>query len=89
VESTFKNGFGVYDMHGLVWEWVYDFNSVITGDDSRSSGALNRQLYCAAGSQNAVNKEDYASFMRFAFRESLKANYTVANLGFRCAMDIK
>lgn len=89
VESTFKNDFGVYDMHGLVWEWVYDFNSIITGGDSRAAGALNQQFYCAAGSQNAVNKEDYASFMRFAFRESLKANYTVANLGFRCAMDAK
>ncbi|MGH2642570.1 MAG: formylglycine-generating enzyme family protein [Chitinophagaceae bacterium] len=89
VESTFKNGYGVYDMHGLVWEWVYDFNSIITGSDSRSGGALDKQFYCAAGSQNVVNKEDYASFMRFAFRESLKANYTVANLGFRCVMDVK
>lgn len=89
VESTFKNGYGVYDMAGLVWEWVYDFNSIITGGDSRSGGDLDKQFYCAAGSQNAVNKEDYASFMRFAFRESLRANYTVANLGFRCAMDIK
>lgn len=88
VESTFKNGFGVYDMHGLIWEWVYDFNSIITGGDSRSAGALDKQFYCAAGSLNAVNKEDYASFMRFAFRESLKANYTVANLGFRCATDV-
>lgn len=89
VESTFRNKLGVYDMLGLVWEWVYDFNSVITGGDSRSGGTLDKGLFCAAGSQNAVNKEDYASFMRFAFRESLKASYTVRNLGFRCAMDIK
>lgn len=89
VESTFKNKFGVYDMLGLVWEWVYDFNSVITGGDSRAGGTLDKGLFCAAGSQNAVNKEDYASFMRFAFRESLKAAYTVRNLGFRCALDVK
>jgi formylglycine-generating enzyme required for sulfatase activity len=50
---------------------------------------LNKNLYCAAGSLKAVDKEDYASFMRFAFRESLKAAYTVRNLGFRCAMDIE
>lgn len=89
VESAFKNKLGVYDMLGLIWEWVYDFNSVITGSDSRSQGTLGKGLFCAAGSQNAVNKEDYASFMRFAFRESLKAGYTVRNLGFRCAMDVK
>lgn len=89
VQSTFKNKFGLYDMHGLIWEWVYDFNGIITGGDSRSGGELNKQFYCAAGSLNAVDKEDYASFMRFAFRESLKASYTVRNLGFRCAIDVE
>jgi len=87
VESTFKNIYGVYDLHGLVWEWVYDFNSIITGGDSRAGGTLDPNFFCAAGSLNAVNKEDYASFMRFAFRESLKANYTIRNLGFRCVKD--
>lgn len=89
VESAFKNKLGVYDMLGLIWEWVYDFNSVIAGSDSRSQGTLEKGLFCAAASQNAVNKEDYASFMRFAFRESLEADYTIRNLGFRCAMDAK
>lgn len=80
VRSTYCNQFGVYDMHGLVWEWVYDFNSVLP------SGTGNN-LLCAAGSQLSSDKENYAAFMRFQFRESLKGNYTVANLGFRCAKD--
>lgn len=85
--SASKNKFNVFDMHGLIWEWVYDFNSVIMNDDSRSS-SVNQNLFCASGAASAVNKENYAAFMRFAFRGSLKAKYTTSNLGFRCAADV-
>jgi formylglycine-generating enzyme required for sulfatase activity len=83
-----KNKLNLYDMHGLIWEWVSDFNSTLMEGDSRSNSALNRDLFCASGSFGASNKEDYAAFMRFAFRGSLKAKYTVSNLGFRCAKDL-
>lgn len=75
-------------MHGLIWEWVSDFNGVITEEEDKNMGTGINSFFCAAGSLNTVNKEDYASFMRYAFRESLKASYTVGSLGFRCAMDI-
>ena len=29
IGSTFKNYWGIYDLHGLVWEWTMDFNSVL------------------------------------------------------------
>lgn len=87
VGTTLKNKFNVFDMHGLVWEWVLDFNSVVMDGDSRSNAAINRDLFCASGSFGAADKENYAAFMRFAFRGSLKAKYTVSNLGFRCAKD--
>lgn len=90
IGSTFKNIYGVYDMHGLIWEWVYDFNNYVTGVDSRSSSAVDLDLFCGASAANVSgNKEDYAAFMRYGFRGSLKGSYAVANLGFRCAMDIK
>ena len=88
VRSTGMNEYKVFDMHGLIWEWVSDFNSVIMEGDSRSSSEINKDLFCASGSYSSIDKTNYAAFMRFAFRGSLKAKYTVNNLGFRCAADM-
>ena len=83
VMSSEANLYGVYDLHGLVWEWVNDFNSVIISGESRNDG--DKGLFCAAGSVGAIDLANYAAFMRYAFRASLKANYALKNLGFRCA----
>jgi formylglycine-generating enzyme len=88
VQSSFKNYWGIYGMHGLVWEWVEDFNATMLVGESRSNTGIDRQLFCAAGSAGVQDSKNYVAFMRYAFRSSLKANYTVANLGFRCAKPI-
>ncbi|MCB9033443.1 MAG: formylglycine-generating enzyme family protein [Chitinophagales bacterium] len=82
VKQSAPNLYGVYDLHNLVWEWTYDFNAVMIGGENRNNN--NKNLFCAAGSLNANNLMDYVGFMRFAFRASVKANYNVGNLGFRC-----
>ena len=87
IGSTFENIWGVYDMYGLVWEWTQDFNSVMIASESRTAGN-NNNLFCSAAAVGATDLMNYAAFMRYAFRSSLKGNYSVNNLGFRCAKDI-
>ena len=85
VGKTFKNYWGLYDMHGLVWEWTSDFNSIFLSGESRKDKGSDKDLFCGSASINASDLMDYAAFMRFAFRGSLKANNSTRNLGFRCA----
>lgn len=80
-----KNIFGVVGMHGLIWEWVEDYSSAIVSGDSRSTNETSSKMFCGSGSLKAKDPTQYATFMRFAFRSSLKANSTGRSLGFRCA----
>ncbi|MBI5767599.1 MAG: formylglycine-generating enzyme family protein [Verrucomicrobia bacterium] len=79
------NFFGAHDLHGLVWEWVDDFNTAMVTGESRGDTGLDRTLFCGAGAANARDLTNYPAFMRVGFRSSLRANYAVPNLGFRCA----
>ncbi len=81
------NAHGVYDMHGLTWEWVEDFNNTIFGTDVRESGDEETLRFCGSGTLSATDVRDYATFMRIAYRTSLEGKYTTRSLGFRCAAD--
>lgn len=89
VGSTFKNYWKVYDLHGLVWEWTADFNSVLVSGESRKDVDNDSNLFCGSAAVGATDLMNYAAFMRYAIRGSLKAKYTMKNLGFRCVKDVK
>lgn len=83
------NVYGIHDLHGLVWEWVEDFNGMLISTDNREPGGLDKLQFCGAGAISMEQKENYAVLMRVAFLSSLQGAYTTGNLGFRCARDIE
>jgi formylglycine-generating enzyme len=79
------NFYGIQDLHGLVWEWVDDFNALIVSGDSRDQGDPDKLKFCGAGALSLKDRENYAILMRVAFLSSLEARSTARSLGFRCA----
>ncbi len=88
IGETFKNYWGIYDLHGLVWEWTSDFNSVMISGESRKGSSGDTNLFCGGAAIGASDLMNYAAFMRYALRGSIKAKYSIKNLGFRCAKDV-
>lgn len=82
------NYYHVYDLHGLIWEWVLDFNTALVTGESRGDTDLERNLFCGSGAVGSSDFSDYAAFMRYGFRSSLQATYAIHNLGFRCVKDL-
>lgn len=83
------NVYGVRDLHGLVWEWVDDFNALLVNADSRSAGDPDRLKFCGAGAIDLQDRQNYAVLMRVALLSSLNAADSTGSLGFRCARDKK
>jgi formylglycine-generating enzyme required for sulfatase activity len=79
------NDYGLRDLHGVIWEWVAEDGSPRSA--AAEPSAADAGQFCGAGAAGAGDAEDYAAFMRFAFRDSLAASYALHHLGFRCARD--
>ncbi len=85
VRNSPANYYDVFDAHGLVWEWVDDFNAFLVTGDNREQGGADQLQFCGAGAITMEEKENYAVLMRVAMLSALEARYTTRNLGFRCA----
>ncbi len=83
------NYYEVFDTHGLIWEWVDDFNAFLVSGDNREQGGADQLQFCGAGAITMEEKENYAILMRVAMLSSLEASYTTRNLGFRCAKQVE
>lgn len=73
-----RDAFGIRDLYGRVWEWTSDFNAVRPGPDADKA-------FCGGAGQATARGADYATYMRYSFRSSLRPEYAVNSLGFRCA----
>jgi len=82
------NYYGARDMHGLVWEWVDDFNALLVSADSRNQGDPDQLQYCGAGAISLQDRENFAVLMRVALLSSLSGSDSTSSLGFRCARSI-
>jgi len=80
VGSYAPNNYGLYDMHGNVWEWCWDwYKADITADITDPAGAVtgsNRVLRCGDWS-------DYGQYLRSAFRNYTSPLYWYGNIGLR------
>jgi len=88
VVGAAPNYYGVRDLHGLIWEWVGDFNALFISPDSRNQGDPDKLKFCGAGALSLQDKENFAILMRIALLSSLSGSDSTNNLGFRCVRAI-
>jgi formylglycine-generating enzyme required for sulfatase activity len=93
VKTKSPNAWGLYDMHGNVWEWCYD----LFRDDAyegREAGVTNPVVADAAQDQSASALRGLrggswghpAAYCRSAIRYGYRADHVVWSIGFRVAV---
>jgi formylglycine-generating enzyme required for sulfatase activity len=89
------NLYGIYDLHGLVWEWVEDFDTLFAprgNSEHQHAGMVmspgDTAMSCGAAALSVSDPENYPMILRLAVLTSVSRNSTTADLGFRCARSL-
>ncbi len=81
VDSLAPNAFGLYNMHGNVSEWVFDYYAPYGTEKQNPLGAVTGTLRVKRGG----GYNDFGKHLRSAYRSALNPLTKDRNLGFRIA----
>lgn len=82
------NFYGIRQMHGALWEWVEDYQSLFAPNaDPRDPGTGNQLGTCGGAALAFRDRSDFTMMMRIAALSSMQPDQSSSAISFRCVRD--